>query len=74
MHRLTAAILTYILPGSVKVYGILLFVADSRVSSNSHTCTRCALKNFKELAYSYRSQIPNNDFPGACTVFLYAES
>lgn len=34
------------------------------MSSSSHTCARCALKNFKDLAYQYRDHLSNDNFPG----------
>jgi E3 ubiquitin-protein ligase CHFR len=31
-------------------------------------CYTCGLRNFKELAYQYRRDIPKEDFPGKIRV------
>jgi len=36
----------------------------SRMSSTTRTCYQCGLKNFKDLAYHYRRDIPADDLPG----------
>ena len=38
--------------------------STARISANTKTCYRCALRNFKELAYLYRRDIPCDDLPG----------
>ena len=45
--------------------GPLCLMTDARVSSGSLTCNSCALRNLRELAYHYRTDIPNDDLPGA---------
>ena len=40
--------------------------STARMSSNTRTCYRCALRNFKELAYLYRRDIPCDYLPGRC--------
>lgn len=42
--------------------------SHSHISSGSNTCARCALKNFKDLAYQYRAHLSNDDFPGILPV------
>ena len=36
----------------------------SRVSPSTRTCTNCALRNFKDLVYLYRRDIPDSELPG----------
>ena len=40
--------------------------STARLLSNTRTCYMCALRNFKELAYLYRTDIPHDDLPGRC--------
>ena len=37
---------------------------SSRMSSSTRTCYSCALKNFKDLVYLFRKDIPEDDLPG----------
>ena len=37
---------------------------SSRMSSTTRTCYTCALKNFKDLVYLYRKEIPDDELPG----------
>lgn len=36
----------------------------SRMSSSTRTCYSCALRNFRDLAYLYRKDIPSEELPG----------
>ncbi len=36
----------------------------ARMSSSTRSCFRCALKNFKDLVYLYRRDIPDSELPG----------
>ena len=37
---------------------------SSRMSSSTRTCYLCAIKNFKDLVYLYRKDIPSDELPG----------
>ena len=37
---------------------------SSRMSSSTRTCYTCAMKNFKDLVYLYRKDIPSDELPG----------
>ena len=37
---------------------------SSRMSSSTRTCYSCAMKNFKDLVYLYRKDIPSDQLPG----------
>ncbi len=36
----------------------------ARMSPTTRTCYKCALKNFKDLLYLYRRDIPDSELPG----------
>lgn len=40
---------------------------DPRLRPETHTCYKCALKAFQELAYSYRRDIPSDELPVSIT-------
>ena len=42
----------------------------ARISSSTRTCYSCAVKNMKELAFQYRSDISNDDLPGTCNGYI----
>lgn len=37
---------------------------SSRMSSSTRTCYSCAMKNFKDLVYLYRKDVPSDELPG----------
>ena len=40
----------------------------SRMSSTTHTCYSCAFKNFRDLVYLFRKDIPDDELPGIAVV------
>lgn len=44
---------------------------SSRMSSSTRTCYSCAMKNFKDLVYLYRKDIPNDDLPGKLNLYFF---
>ncbi|XP_072289229.1 E3 ubiquitin-protein ligase CHFR isoform X2 [Eucyclogobius newberryi] len=42
-------------------------LSDRRISANTVICNCCGLRNFKELAYKYRQNIPQSDLPAPVT-------
>ncbi len=46
----------------------------SRMSSSTRTCYKCGLKNFKDLLYLYRRDIPASELPGEKGVTLKIDS
>ena len=47
---------------------------SSRMSSSTRTCYSCALKNFKDLVYLYRKDIPDDDLPGRYSCCVDSQS
>ncbi|XP_049326546.1 E3 ubiquitin-protein ligase CHFR isoform X1 [Astyanax mexicanus] len=45
----------------------LFHLSDYRINANSLLCYCCGLRNFKELAYKYRENIPASELPAAVT-------